>query len=87
MSHFYYATQFVSLSIAQDVTRRTKMQFRKIRLGIALLLTAGCSLSKAAAQSLYTLPEGIQTRWASVRVAHPPFDLADLAGAEALVCR
>jgi Protein of unknown function (DUF2961) len=41
------------------------MQFRKIRLGIALFLMAGCSLSKAAAQSLYTLPEGVQTRWAS----------------------
>ena len=41
------------------------MQFRKIRLGVALLLMAGCSLSKAAAQSLYTLPDGVQTRWAS----------------------
>lgn len=41
------------------------MQFHKIRFGLALLLIAGCALSKAAAQSLYTLPEGVQTRWAS----------------------
>lgn len=41
------------------------MQFRKIRLGIAMLLIAGCSLSKATAQSLYTLPDGVQARWAS----------------------
>src|SRR5438270_11719412 len=43
----------------------TKVHFRKIRLGIALLLVAGCSLSRAAAQSLYSLPDGVQTRWAS----------------------
>jgi hypothetical protein len=41
------------------------MQSRKILLGLALVLVAGCGLKRAAAQSLYTLPEGVQTRWAS----------------------
>jgi hypothetical protein len=41
------------------------MQSRKIRLGLALVLAAGFGLNRAAAQSLYTLPEGVQTRWAS----------------------
>src|SRR5260370_617446 len=41
------------------------MQSCKIRLGLALVLAAGFGLNRAAAQSLYTLPEGVQTRWAS----------------------
>jgi len=42
-----------------------KMQPRKITLNFVLALTAGCGLDKGVAQSLYTLPDGVETRWAS----------------------
>lgn len=41
------------------------MRSRKMLFGILLAMTGSGGLDKAAAQSLYTLPEGVETRWAS----------------------
>ena len=41
------------------------MPARKILFTLAFALTIGCGLDCVVAQSLYTIPDGIETRWAS----------------------
>ena len=65
MSHSYYSIQVARLSIAQDVPREETDAISQDSSRHRTAFDGKLLPEQAAAQSLYSLPEGIQTRWAS----------------------